>query len=103
MGMWKEAADVSEFTGVDRKLVDFGGALQIGLYKVGDEFLATSAWCSHQRAIIVHGDIVDGTIECPLHAARFDLRTGKNLCLPAVRPILRYDVKVEDGKIYIHV
>jgi 3-phenylpropionate/trans-cinnamate dioxygenase ferredoxin subunit len=103
MGTWKEAADVSEFTATDRKLVDFGGTLQIGLYKIGEEYFATSAWCSHQRAIIVHGDIVDGQIECPLHAARFDLKTGKNLCLPAVRPIARYDVKVENGKIFIHV
>ena len=57
MGTWKEAADISEFASTDRKLVDFGGTLQIGLYKIGEEFLATSAWCSHQRAIIVHGDI----------------------------------------------
>ena len=103
MGTWKEAADISEFAASDRKLVDFGGTLQIGLYKVNGEYLATNAWCSHQRAIIVHGDIVDGAIECPLHAARFDLKTGKNLCLPAVRPIARYDVKVENGKILIHV
>ena len=103
MGTWKEAADESEFATSDRKLVDFGGSLQIGLYKVNGEYLATNAWCSHQRAIIVHGDIVDGAIECPLHAARFDLKTGKNLCLPAVRPIARYDVKVENGKILIHV
>lgn len=103
MGTWKEAADVSEFASTDRKLVDFGGTLQIGLYKLGEEFVATNAWCSHQRAIIVHGDISNGEIECPLHAARFDLRTGKNLCLPAVRPIARYDVKVENGKIFINV
>jgi len=103
MGIWREAADVGEFVNNDRKLVDFGGTLQIGLYKLGEEFFATSAWCSHQRAIIVHGDIHDGQIECPLHAARFDLRTGRNLCLPAVRPIARYDVKVENGKIFINV
>ncbi len=103
MGTWKEAADIGEFASTDRKLVDFGGTLQIGLYKVGEEFLATSAWCSHQRAILVHGDIAGTEIECPLHSAKFDLRTGKNLCLPAVRPIARYDVKVENGKVFINV
>lgn len=103
MADWKEAADVSEFAHADRKLVDFGGTLQIGLYKIGEEFLAANAWCSHQRAIIVHGEIADGAIECPLHGARFDLRTGRNLCLPAVRPIASYPVKVENGKIFINV
>ena len=103
MAEWKEAADVSEFARTDRKLVDFGGTLQIGLFKLGEEFFAISAWCSHQRAIIVHGDIVDGEIECPLHSAKFDLRSGRHICLPAVRPIASYQVKVENGKIFINV
>lgn len=101
MSEWIEIADVSEFRDTDRKLVDLGGQHQIGLFKLADGFHAVSAWCSHQKATIIHGDVEGYEIECPLHAARFDLRTGKNLCLPAVRPIKAYEVREENGKVLL--
>ncbi len=98
---WREAATEEEFAKTDRKLVDFGGEKQIGLFKVDDKYHAISAWCSHQKASMVHGDLEGHELMCPLHGARFDVRTGKNLSLPAVRPVARYPVKVEDGTVYI--
>lgn len=101
MSEWIEIADVSEFAQTDRKLVDLGGHHQIGLFKLPDGFYAVSAWCSHQKATIIHGDIEGYEIECPLHAARFDLRNGQHKCLPAVRPIKAYTVKVEGTKVLL--
>ena len=101
MSEWIEVAEAAEFQTTDRKLVDLGGANQIGLFKLNDEYFAVSAWCSHQKTSIVHGDVIGCEIECPMHGARFDLRTGKNTGLPAVRPIPRYPVKAEGGKIFL--
>jgi len=101
MSEWIEIATVDEFKHTDRKLVDLGGSHQIGLFRLPDGFHAVSAWCSHQKATIIHGDIEGYEIECPLHAARFDLRDGRHLCLPAVRPIKAYETKVEDGRILL--
>ena len=101
MSEWIEVAEVTEFQDTDRKLVDLGGVNQIGLFKLQDEYFAISAWCSHQKTSLVHGDLFDHEIECPLHGARFDLRSGKNMTLPAVRPIPRYDVKVDGEKIFL--
>ena len=101
MSEWIEVAMAAEFQTTDRKLVDLGGANQIGLFKLNGEYFAVSAWCSHQKTSIVHGEIIGSEIECPLHGARFDLRTGKNTGLPAVRPIPRYDVRVEGEKILL--
>jgi 3-phenylpropionate/trans-cinnamate dioxygenase ferredoxin subunit len=42
-------------------------------------------------------------VVCPLHGAKFDIKTGKNLSLPAVRPVKSYPVIVEDGLVYIQV
>lgn len=100
-GEWREAAEESEFSETDRKLVDFGGEKQIGLFKLDDGYYAVGAWCSHEKTSLVHGDIENHEIMCPLHGARFDLRSGKHLCMPAVRPIPSYAVKVEDGKIFL--
>ncbi len=102
-GDWVEAATLGEFDDNDRKLVDLGGEKQIGLFKLDDGFHAVGAWCSHQKASIFHGEISDHEIMCPLHGARFDLRNGRNLSLPAVKPIPSYPVKVYDDKVYIKV
>jgi 3-phenylpropionate/trans-cinnamate dioxygenase ferredoxin subunit len=40
-------------------------------------------------------------IECPLHAASFDLRTGKPTGPPAKRPVRTYPVLVQDGAVYV--
>lgn len=101
MSEWIEVATVEEFKHTDRKLVDLGGQHQIGLFKLPDGFYAVSAWCSHQKATIIHGDIEGYEIECPLHAARFDLRNGQHKCLPAVRPIKSYETKVDGDKILL--
>lgn len=101
MSEWIEVAQLEEFKQTDRKLVDLGGVHQIGIFKLPDGFYAVSAWCSHQKATIIHGDIVGHEIECPLHAARFDLRDGRHTCLPAVRPIKAYTVKVEGSRVLL--
>ncbi len=102
-GKWLEAASEQEFEQSDRKLIDLDDGEKVGLFKLEDGYYAVSAWCSHQRTSLINGDIEGHEIMCPLHGARFDLRTGKHLCLPAVRPIESYPVKVEDGKIFIKV
>lgn len=101
MSQWHQVADVNEFQQTDRKLVDLGGTHQIGLFKLSDGFFAVSAWCSHQKTSLVHGEVNDHELECPLHGARFDLRTGRHLCLPAVRAIPSYPVKVEGDKVFL--
>ena len=101
MKKWIEVASLEEFKDTDRKMVDLGGMNQIGLFKVDDQFYAMSAWCTHQRATMVHGDLDGYELMCPLHGARFDIRDGAATCLPAVQAADTYKVKIEEGKILI--
>ncbi|HBA85343.1 MAG TPA: hypothetical protein DCZ95_14750 [Verrucomicrobia bacterium] len=103
MKQWREVATMAEFETTDRKVVELDEDEQVCLIKKEGEWFAISAWCSHEKASLVLGDITDHEIMCPLHGARFDLRTGRNLSMPAVRPIPSYDVKVEGDKIFVLV
>lgn len=98
---WMDVASVEEFASTDRKLVELEDNVQVGLFKVGEDFLAISPWCSHQKRSLMSGPVDGAEIMCPLHGARFDLNTGKHLSLPAVRPIPTYKVKVEGDRIFI--
>lgn len=103
MSRWVEAARVEEFDGTDRKLVDLGGGRKIGLFRVDGDFLAVGAWCTHQRAVMVEGPLDGWELMCPLHGARFDLRTGEALCLPAVEPVATYPTRVSDGIVFVNI
>jgi 3-phenylpropionate/trans-cinnamate dioxygenase ferredoxin subunit len=59
--------------------------------------------CSHDGGDLGGGNIVDGQIECPRHGARFDIRTGEATRMPAVCEIDTYDVKIENGDLFVAV
>ncbi len=53
---------------------------QLALYRSDGEFFVSDNVCTHAYALLSDGYLEDGCIECPLHQARFDIRTGKVLC-----------------------
>lgn len=57
--------------------------------------------CSHRDFPLSEGELEGTRIECAWHGARFDITTGRALSLPAIKPIQTYEVKVEDGEIYV--
>ena len=77
------------------------GERKIALYRWADEFFATDNVCTHAFALLSDGFLEDGCIECPLHQARFDLRTGKALCAPATQDIRTYPVRVDGEDIFV--
>lgn len=99
---WHEVATESDFADTDRKVVVAGGE-QILLVKTGHQIYAVSAICTHEYAQMVGGLVAGHEIECPLHGARFDLRSGTNLTPPAMRPLDVYETKIENGRIWVRV
>jgi nitrite reductase/ring-hydroxylating ferredoxin subunit len=78
------------------------GEREIALYHLpGEEFRATDNVCSHEYALLSEGWLENGCIECPLHAAQFDIRTGKALCAPADTDIEVFELKVEGDDLLI--
>ncbi len=78
------------------------GEREIALYHLpGGEFRATDNVCTHEYAQLSDGWLENGEIECPLHAARFDVRTGKALCAPADVDLPVFDVRVEGADLLV--
>lgn len=76
----------------------------VSVFNVGGEFFALADLCTHGDASMAEGYIEDDcTVECPLHSARFCLRTGKALSQPAYIDLATYPVSVEDGEIFVTV
>jgi 3-phenylpropionate/trans-cinnamate dioxygenase ferredoxin subunit len=76
---------------------------QIALFNYGGEYYALDDMCSHAEASLSEGDVYDCKVECPLHGAEFDLKTGDAVTLPATKPVNKYKVNVEDGYIFLEM
>jgi 3-phenylpropionate/trans-cinnamate dioxygenase ferredoxin subunit len=101
MSEWIKIDDESKFDG-EVKVYSVNDS-NIAVFKLEDGYYAIDNSCSHEEASLAEGEIEDGEVECPLHGARFDIRTGKNLSFPAVIPVKSYQVKVENSEIFLHV
>ncbi len=72
------------------------------LVREGDEVFAVLDRCSHRDFALSGGDVVAPcTLECPWHGARFDVRTGNVLQGPATDPLPTFDVRVENGEVFV--
>jgi 3-phenylpropionate/trans-cinnamate dioxygenase ferredoxin subunit len=71
--------------------------------RVGDDVFAIDDTCSHSDASLSEGDVTDFKIECWLHGAEFDLRTGEALTPPAVAPLRTYGVHVDGDSVTVEI
>jgi 3-phenylpropionate/trans-cinnamate dioxygenase ferredoxin subunit len=71
--------------------------------RVGDDVFAIDDTCSHSDASLSEGDVTDFKIECWLHGAEFDLRTGEALTPPAVAPLHTYGVHVDGDSVTVEI
>jgi 3-phenylpropionate/trans-cinnamate dioxygenase ferredoxin component len=80
------------------------GGVPIAIFNVHGELYAIGDTCTHEEFSLSDGDMVDDyTVECALHGAQFDIRTGEVLSMPATEPEVSYPVWVEDGLIKIEL
>ena len=97
---WARAANRSELASGEILGVEVAGH-SIALYDVDGNIFATDNICTHAYARLSDGWLDGELIECPLHAARFDVRTGKVLDPPATVDLKTYPVRVVEGEIEV--
>jgi nitrite reductase/ring-hydroxylating ferredoxin subunit len=101
---WADVAAESDLTNRKPVRVVVDGAAVL-LLKAEDQVLAIGNQCTHQGAGLDRGVIkIAGsvmTVTCPAHGSMFNLETGKVMRPPATKPVPVYDVKIEDGRVFV--
>src|SRR5947207_15700410 len=77
----------------------FGEAILVA--RRGDELFAIGATCTHYGGPLAEGLMVDCTVRCPWHHARFDLRTGEAIAAPAVNNVTRYKIDKRGEQFFV--
>ncbi|MET7475509.1 bifunctional 3-phenylpropionate/cinnamic acid dioxygenase ferredoxin subunit [Streptomyces sp. NPDC005648] len=75
----------------------------VSVFRSGDEFFCLDDTCTHEDYSLADSWVEDCTVECPLHQAKFCLRTGAVLAQPATRPLVTHEIKVEGTDIYVRI
>jgi naphthalene 1,2-dioxygenase system ferredoxin subunit len=99
---WVRAAARSDLAEGEVIGVEVGGR-SIALYDADGGLFATDNICTHAYACLSDGWLDGEVIECPLHAARFDVRSGKVLDPPATEDLKTYPVRIVDGEIQVRL
>jgi 3-phenylpropionate/trans-cinnamate dioxygenase ferredoxin component len=102
MGDFEKVAAVSGFPDPGRLLVEVEDRVVV-LFHVGGEFFCIDDVCTHDGGPLGEGELDDHRIACPRHGARFDIRTGKALTMPATQPTGVHEVKVEGNDVYVRL
>ena len=104
MSRFVRVASRSDLPGRGVLGVEAGGE-RIVLVSTGEgAYYALKDRCSHADFPLSDGEMLDDhRLECQYHGAKFDVRTGRALALPAIRPVKTYEVQVEGDDILVNV
>jgi len=109
---------MSETTADEATWVDVGASDEVGdgevkTFHVGSQRVAVARaigklyavedLCSHDDGPLGDGHLEEFAVECPRHGARFDIRTGAVVAMPAAAPIKAFPVMEKDGRIHVAV
>ncbi|HKI76737.1 MAG TPA: non-heme iron oxygenase ferredoxin subunit [Candidatus Bathyarchaeia archaeon] len=102
LGTLVNVGAVSELPPGMMKGVEYEGR-RILIVNLDGKLHAWDGTCTHEEADLSTGFLIGEEVTCPLHLSRFNLLTGEAVNPPAEKPLRKYDVKVENGEVFVDV
>jgi 3-phenylpropionate/trans-cinnamate dioxygenase ferredoxin subunit len=102
MAEFVKVARVSELPDPGKQVLEIDDRFVV-LFHVGGEFFCLDDRCTHDDGPLGEGDLCDHTIACPRHGAKFDIRDGRALTMPATEPTAVHDVRVDGDDVFVRI
>jgi 3-phenylpropionate/trans-cinnamate dioxygenase ferredoxin subunit len=93
-------AKVSEIPDPGKLLVEVDERLVVVVH-AGGRFYAIDDVCTHDGGPLGEGELDGFTVTCPRHGAKFDVRDGRALTMPATKPTASHAVKIEGDDVLV--
>ena len=97
-----QVARVGEIPDPGSRLVEIDERL-IVLFHVSGSFYALDDVCTHDGGPLGEGTLSGFAIACPRHGAQFDIRDGRALTMPATKPTVAHEVRVEGEHVLVRL
>ena len=102
MGEFFKVAKTSEIPQGEKKLVEVD-FVPVAIFNVSGEYYAIEDVCTHDGGPLAEGKLEGEEIMCTRHGARFNVKTGQALCMPAFESVECYEVKIENDELCVCV
>lgn len=70
---------------------------------VDDQVYCVEDLCTHDGGTLGDGELDGSCLICPRHGARFDVRNGQAMCMPATESTISHEVKIENGQVFVRL
>ena len=97
-----KVAKTDEITPGQAKIVDVHGK-EIAVFNIDGAYFAIDNMCTHEEASLADGEITGFEVACPLHGAKFDVRSGAVLGPPAYDDVASYPARVSGSDVEVDV
>ena len=102
MSEFVRVAGVSELPRGSKRLLDIDGRA-VALFNVDGTIYAIDDVCTHDGGPLADGELQGCEVVCPRHGARFDVRTGAALCMPAFEAVKTHEIRIENGAVFVRL
>jgi 3-phenylpropionate/trans-cinnamate dioxygenase ferredoxin subunit len=102
MSQFEKVCRVSDIPDPGKRVFQLGDAFVLVCHVAGG-FYAIDDCCTHDDGPLGDGTLDGLTIVCPRHGARFDVRTGRVLAMPATRAVPSHEVRIEGDDVYVRI
>ena len=102
MSDFVKVAKTSDIPDPGKQLLELDDHLLV-LFHVDGQFYCLDDVCTHDGGPLGEGELCDHAIGCPRHGAKFDIRSGKVLSMPATEATTAHEVRVEGEDVLVRV
>jgi len=102
MASYVEVAKVSEISDPGKLMLEVEERLVV-LLQVGGKFFCIDDVCTHDGGPLAEGELCGHELACPRHGAKFDVRNGAALTMPATQDTVAHKVKVEGEAVLVQI
>lgn len=99
---WIEVGPAGDIGEGEARTYEIEGA-RVAVARANGQLYAVQDLCSHDGGPLGEGELDEFAIVCPRHGAKFDIRTGAVLAMPAVAPIETFPVMEKEGRVMVAV
>lgn len=79
------------------------GETRVAVCKLEGKFYAIEDVCTHDEGPLGEGALKGEEVECPRHGARFNVKSGAAMSMPAVVPVRVFEVRVDGGNLQVKI
>ena len=99
---WTNVGDMREIGSGEGRAFEVAGR-KIAVFNLDGNFYALDDACPHRGGPLSEGSVSEGSVSCPWHSARFDIKTGQHLSPPASRGVSSFPIKNEGTQIQVEL